>query len=86
MLEQQLAAAIEKAELLQIRLPPPLQTEWSETLVAAKRELIETKLALLSEAGLEPAIIEWQAMDDHRGPARGGDARPGDVVSLATPG
>ncbi|MGH7517616.1 MAG: type IV pilus assembly protein PilM [Gemmatimonadales bacterium] len=34
-------------------------------LVAAKRELIETKLALLSEAGLEPGIIDVDAFALH---------------------
>ncbi len=34
-------------------------------LVAAKRELIETKLALLSEAGLEPAVIDVDAFALH---------------------
>jgi type IV pilus assembly protein PilM len=64
--EQHVPFDMDNVELdFQILDPDGEGLQMTVLLVAAKRELIETKLALLSEAGLEPAIIDVDAFALH---------------------
>ncbi|HEX2450296.1 MAG TPA: type IV pilus assembly protein PilM [Gemmatimonadales bacterium] len=64
--EQHVPFDMDNVELdFQILDPDGDGLQMTVLLVAAKRELIETKLALLSEAGLEPGIIDVDAFALH---------------------
>src|SRR5687768_834058 len=64
--EQHVPFDMDNVELdFQILDPEGDGLQMTVLLVAAKRELIETKLALLSEAGLEPGIIDVDAFALH---------------------
>ncbi len=64
--EQHVPFDMDNVELdFQILDPDGEGLQMTVILVAAKRELIETKLALLSEAGLEPGIIDVDAFALH---------------------
>jgi len=64
--EQHVPFDMDNVELdFQILDPAGDGLQMTVLLVAAKRELIETKLALLSEAGLEPGIIDVDAFALH---------------------
>jgi type IV pilus assembly protein PilM len=64
--EQHVPFDMDNVELdFQILDPESEGLQMTVLLVAAKRELIETKLALLSEIGLEPSIIDVDAFALH---------------------
>ncbi len=64
--EQHVPFDMDNVELdFQILDPEGEGLQMTVLLVAAKRELIETKLALLSEAGLEPGLIDVDAFALH---------------------
>jgi type IV pilus assembly protein PilM len=64
--EQHVPFDMDNVELdFQILDPDGDGLQMTVLLVAAKRELIETKLALLSEAGLEPGLIDVDAFALH---------------------
>ena len=64
--EQHVPFDMDNVELdFQIRDPEGEGLQMTVLLVAAKRELIETKLALLSDIGLEPSIIDVDAFALH---------------------
>ena len=64
--EQHVPFDMDNVELdFQILDPEAEGLQMTVLLVAAKRELIETKLALLSEVGLEPSVIDVDAFALH---------------------
>jgi type IV pilus assembly protein PilM len=64
--EQHVPFDMESVELdFQILDPDAEGLEMQVLLVAAKRELIETKLRLLTDAGLEPAVVDVDAFALH---------------------
>src|SRR5205807_3358209 len=64
--EQHVPFDMESVELdFQILDPYGEGNEMSVLLVAAKRDLIETKIRVLTDAGLEPAIVDVEAFALH---------------------
>src|SRR5207302_6874795 len=64
--EQHVPFDMDSVELdFQILDPEGSGSEMSVLLVAAKRELIESKVRVLTDAGLEPAIVDVEAFALH---------------------
>lgn len=85
--EQHVPFDMENVQLdFQILDPENDAPQMSVLLVAAKRELIENRMSLLSDAGLAPSVIDVEAFALHNAFERNYDAERGRMIALVNIG